>query len=300
MLKSAGLVIVAYLIAGAAAVGVGYALRAQHPLLMLAAADTAATAVIFAFSVAAHNSSMYDPYWSVAPVPIALFWLLQPGSSGFASLRHILVFALLCLWAVRLTYNWASQWQGLRHEDWRYRDMHAQYGKFYWPMSFLGIHYFPTTLVFLGCLALWPALGIGAQPFNWLDVVAGLVMVGAIAIEATADVQMRRFRRAVRASGLVEPPGLWKYSRHPNYFGEVSFWWGLFLFALAADVSFWWVIIGPLCILALFLFLSIPLMERHLLQRRPGYALYRQRVSAFVPWPNKRKPSSEVAEGLAE
>src|SRR5690349_15519700 len=138
------LVIVAYLVAGAVAVGVGFGLRGQHPLLLLAAADTAATIVIFLFSVFTKNSSMYDPYWSVAPVPIALFWLLQPGSAGFGSLRHDVLFVLLCLWAVRLTFNWASQWKGLDHEDWRYREMHEQTGAFYWPVSFLGIHLMPT------------------------------------------------------------------------------------------------------------------------------------------------------------
>jgi steroid 5-alpha reductase family enzyme len=293
MAKSAGLVIVAYVVAGAVALGVGYGLRDQHPLLILAAADVAATIVIFAFSLATNNSSMYDPYWSVAPVPIALFWLLQPGSSGFASLRHALVFALLCLWAIRLTYNWAGQWKGLSHEDWRYRDMHEQFGKFYWPVSFLGIHLFPTILVFLGCLALWPVLSAGTQPFGWLDVLACVVTAGAIVIEATADVQMRRFRREGKVSNQTEPPGLWQCSRHPNYFGEVSFWWGLFFFALAAAPSYWWVIIGPLCILALFLFGSIPLMEGHLLRRKPEYAAYQQHVSAFIPYPKSsyRRPS---------
>ncbi|HEY7346710.1 MAG TPA: DUF1295 domain-containing protein [Ktedonobacterales bacterium] len=287
MLKPAVVIVVAYVVAGAVALGVGYGFRAQHPLVILAAADTAATAVIFVFSVAAKNSSCYDPYWSVAPVPIALFWLLQQGSSGFGSLRHVVVFTLICLWAIRLTYNWASQWKGLSHEDWRYRDMQAQTGRFYWPVSFLGIHFFPTVLVFLGCLALWPALSGAKQGFNWLDVVALVVTGGAIAIEATADVQMRRFRRSVKMSVETEAGGLWRYSRHPNYFGEVLFWWGLFLFGLAADASFWWVIIGPLGMLGLFLFISIPMMEKHLLPRRPGYAAYQQQVSAFVPWLRK-------------
>jgi steroid 5-alpha reductase family enzyme len=291
MFKSAALVTAAYLAAGLAAVGVGYALRAQHPLVIVGAADVAATVVVFAFSVFSANSSVYDPYWSVAPPLIALFWLLQPGSSGFASLRHVLVFVLVCVWAARLTYNWGSQWKDLSQEDWRYRDMHQQAGRFYWPVSFLGIHLFPTILVFLGCLALWPALDRGAQPFGWLDVVACVVTGGAIVLEAVADAQMRRFRRAAKGMGQSEPPGVWRYSRHPNYFGEVSFWWGLFLFALAADVSFWWVLIGPLCILALFLFASIPMMERHLLARRPSYAAYQQHVSAFVPWPSKREAS---------
>jgi steroid 5-alpha reductase family enzyme len=294
MLKSTLLVIVAYVVAGAVAVLLGYGLRGQHPLLLLALADAAATALIFLFSLAVNNSSMYDPYWSVAPVPIALFWLLQPGGAGFAALRHVLVCALLCLWAIRLTYNWASQWRGLGHEDWRYRDLRAQTGRLYWPVSFLGLHLMPTVLVFLGCLALWPALFSGAQPFNWLDVLACVVTGGAITIEATADVQMRRFRRAARTSGEAEPPGLWRSSRHPNYFGEVSFWWGLFLFALAADPASWWVVVGPVSITALFLFASIPLMERHILARRPDYAKYQQRVSAFVPWWRRAEAADEI------
>ncbi|HEY7126616.1 MAG TPA: DUF1295 domain-containing protein [Ktedonobacterales bacterium] len=288
MLKAWALIIVAYLVAGAVASSVGFWLHAAHPLVILGAADFAATVVIFLFSLALKNSSWYDPYWSVVPPFFALFWLLQPGSTGFASLRHTLVFVLICLWALRLTANWGYQWRGIHYEDWRYQDMQKQYGRFYWPVSFLGIHLFPTTLVFLGCLALWPALEHGMQPFNWLDVVALIVTLGAITIETTADLQMRHFRRAAPKPDQVIPPGLWLYSRHPNYFGEVSFWWGLFLFGLAADPSFWWTIIGPLAMLALFLFLSIPLMEKHLLAKRPGYVEYQQQVSAFVPWFTKQ------------
>ena len=288
MLKSWKLIIVAYVAATAVAIGLAFWLHAAHPLVIVAVADTAATVVIFAFSLALNNSSWYDPYWSVAPPVIAAFWLLQPGSGGFGPLRHMLVFVLLCIWAVRLTSNWASQWKGISHEDWRYVDMHRQYGRLYWPISFLGIHLVPTILVFLGCLALWPALDSGLQPFNWLDVIAGIVTISAITIEATADLQMRRFRRAAKGSGEI-PPGLWSFSRHPNYFGEVLFWWGLFLFALAAAPAYWWVIVGPLAILMLFVFASIPLMEKHLLEKRPDYTLYQQRVSPFVPWFPRRQ-----------
>src|SRR5437588_12928775 len=90
------LVIIAYLLAGAAAVGTGILLHAQQPIVVVAVADLAATIVIFLLSVLTNNSSMYDPYWSVAPIPIALFWLFQPGSNGFANPRHVLIFALLC------------------------------------------------------------------------------------------------------------------------------------------------------------------------------------------------------------
>lgn len=281
------LVVIAYVLAGAGAVGVGLWLRAAPPLVVVGLADLVATIVIFVFSVITRNSSMYDPYWSVAPVPIALYWLAQAGSDGLANPRHLLIFVLLCLWALRLTGNWALQWRGLEHEDWRYRDIQRQTGIWYWPVSLLGIHLMPTVLVFLGCLALWPVLSDHSTSLNWLDLLAALVTLGAVVIEGMADIQMRRFRRMPDAAGQVVPPGLWSVTRHPNYFGEVLFWWGLYLFVPLAFPGFWWVIVGPLAILLLFLSTSIPLMERHLLAGHPNYAEYQRRVSPFFPWFHK-------------
>lgn len=278
------LVILAYVLAGAAALGVGVGFHTQAPIVIVGLADLAATIVVFLFSVLTRNSSMYDPYWSVAPVPIALFWLWQPGFVGLASPRHILIFALLCLWAIRLTANWCIQWRGLGHEDWRYRDIQRQTGRLYWPVSFLGIHLMPTILVFLGCLALWPTLSDPNPHVNWLDGLATLVTLSAILLEGTADLQMRRFRRTPAAAEQVVPPGVWSVSRHPNYFGEVLFWWGLYLFVPLAAPGFWWVIVGPITITLLFLGVSIPLMERHLLTSHPTYREYQRRVSRFLPW----------------
>jgi steroid 5-alpha reductase family enzyme len=285
MVRAFLLVVVAYVTAGIIAVGIGVMLRDQSPIIVVGAADIAATIVIFIWSVILHNSSMYDPYWSVAPVPIALYWLLQPSGNGFANPRHVLIFVLVCLWALRLTANWASQWRGLGHEDWRYRDIQQQAGRFYWPVSFLGIHLLPTILVFGGCLALWPTLRDRNTHLTWLDVVAALVTLSAIVIEATADWQMRRFRRSLSEKRGAMPRGLWSVSRHPNYFGEVLFWWGLYLFVPLAYPDFRLVVIGPLLILGLFLGVSIPLMERHLIAGHPEYREYqRQVVSPFFPW----------------
>jgi steroid 5-alpha reductase family enzyme len=285
MVRAFLLVIAAYAAAGIIAVGTGVLLRNQAPIIVVGAADIAATIVIFSASVLVRNSSMYDPYWSVAPVPIALYWLLQPSSNGLANPRHLLILVLVCLWALRLTANWASQWRGLAHEDWRYRDIQQQVGIFYWPVSFLGIHLLPTILVFGGVLALWPTLSDQRTQLTWLDVVAAVVTFTAIAIEATADWQMRRFRRSQSAKGDARPRGLWSLTRHPNYFGEVLFWWGLYLFVPLAYPDFRLVIIGPLLILALFLGVSIPLMERHLIAGHPEYVEYQRRVvSPFFPW----------------
>jgi len=284
MAKAFLIVIAAYVLAGAAAVGTGIWFHAQPPIVIVGLADLAATIVVFIFSVLTNNSSMYDPYWSVAPVPIALFWLLQPGSDGFANPRHVLIFTLLCLWAIRLTANWATQWRGLSHEDWRYQEIRKQAGSLYWPVSLLGLHLMPTILVFLGSLALWPTLSDRNTGLTWLDGVAALVMLTAVLIEGTADLQMRRFRSKPESAEQVIPPGLWSASRHPNYFGEVLFWWGLYLFVPLAHPNFWWAIVGPVAILLLFLGVSIPLMERHLLAGHPTYAEYQQRVSPFFPW----------------
>lgn len=278
------LVIAAYVLAGAAAVDTVVGFHTLPPIVALGLADLVATVVVFLSSVLVRNSSMYDPYWSVAPVLLALFWLWRPVSGGLTNPHHLLIFGLLCLWALRLTANWAMQWHGLGHEDWRYRDIERQTGRFYWPVSFLGIHLMPTILVFLGSLALWPTLSDHTARLSWLDGVAALVTLSAVLIEGTADLQMRRFRRIARTAGSLLPPGLWSVSRHPNYFGEVLFWWGLYLFVPLAYPGFWWVVVGPLAISLLFLCISIPLMERHLLVGHPGYGAYQQRVSRFLPW----------------
>src|SRR5579859_6283029 len=172
MIRAFLIVIAAYVLAGAAALGTGIWFHAQQPVVIVALADLAATIVVFIFSVITSNSSIYYPYWSVAPVPIALYWLLQPGSNGFANPRHVLIFVLLCVWALRLTGNWVLQWRGLEHEDWRYRDIQRQTGGWYWPVSFLGIHLMPTILVFLGSLALWPTLSDRNASVSWLDILA--------------------------------------------------------------------------------------------------------------------------------
>ncbi|MBV9257177.1 MAG: DUF1295 domain-containing protein [Ktedonobacteraceae bacterium] len=284
MIKAFLVVIVAYVLAGAAAIGIGILFSAQQPIVVVGLADLVATLVIFIFSIITRNSSMYDPYWSVVPVPIALFWLARPGSNGFANLRHILIFFLLCLWAIRLTTNWAIEWRGLSYEDWRYRNIHKRTGFFYWPVSFLGIHLMPTVLVFLGSLALWPTLSDRNTQLTWLDGGAALVTLAAILIEGTADIQMKRYRSRAAGERQMIPPGLWSASRHPNYFGEVLFWWGLYLFVPLAYPAFWWTIMGPVAILLLFLSVSIPLMERHLLAEHPTYVEYQRRVSSFIPW----------------
>jgi steroid 5-alpha reductase family enzyme len=280
-------VCLAYLVAGAAALAAGAATPSESPLVVAAVADVVATVAVFAFSVAFRNSSFYDPYWSVAPIAIALYFAARadPGTSAG---RQLLVIALVAAWGVRLTWNWARGWTGLAHEDWRYRDIQQATGAFYWPASFLGIHLMPTLLVLLGCLPLYLALATGTRPLGPLDGLAALVTGGALALEAVSDQQLRRFVAARRDASELLTTGLWAASRHPNYCGEMLFWWGLFLFGLAADPGGAWTAIGAASISALFFGVSLPMIERRHRARKPAWAGYAARTPLLVPWPRRR------------
>ena len=258
-----------------------------HPLWIVAIADVAGTLVIFAFSFAFGNSSFYDAYWSVAPPVIAAYLALVPEAAGGDRARLLVVFTLVSFWAVRLTWNWARGWTGLAHEDWRYVDLAAKSGRAYWLVSLGGIHLFPTVQVFLACLPLLPALA-SPEPFGWLDFVAAAVTLTGIGFELVADNQLRRFVRSKPPEGAILDTGLWAWSRHPNYFGEMSFWWGIWLFGLAADPGWWWTIVGPLAITLMFRFASLPMIEERMAARRPGWGAYAARVGLVLPRPPRR------------
>jgi steroid 5-alpha reductase family enzyme len=285
--------VVTYLAAGLAALGTAYAGRNLHPLVTTFIADLVATVVVFIASTLVFNASLYDPYWSVAPPVVVGAWLLL--ADGPAPLgRRLLVAALVLGWAVRLTANWARSWSGLQHEDWRYTQIREQTAGRppWWVVNLTGIQLMPTVVVYVGLLAVWPAVVEGARPLGWLDAIAVLVTIGAIAVESIADRQLQRFTGDPANKGQVADLGLWQYSRHPNYVGEIGFWCGLWLFALAAAPSYWWTVIGPLTMFMLFNFVSVPMMDARSLARRETYADHMARVPALFPAPWRlRRPS---------
>jgi steroid 5-alpha reductase family enzyme len=254
-----------------------------HPIAVAAAADAAATCVVFAFSAAFRNASFYDAYWSVAPIAITAYWALAADPGAAAGARQVLVLALVALWGVRLTWNWTRGWTGLDHEDWRYVDLRARSGRAFPLVNLLGIHLAPTVLVFLGLLPAYVALAGGSRPLGLLDAVAALATLAAVGLEATADAQLRRFRQRHSDPGETLTEGLWSLCRHPNYLGENLFWWGLGLFGLAADPAWWWTLVGPLSITLLFVFGSIPMIDRRMLARRRDYGSVMDRIPALVP-----------------
>jgi steroid 5-alpha reductase family enzyme len=279
------LIVVAYafcIVAGAAVLWLGHWPQPWDALV----ADVVATVVIFGFSLRYKNSSFYDAYWSVIPPLLAVYWF-EANHADANSVRVLLVMGLVWLWAIRLTANWATYWTGLDHEDWRYPLVRARAGRYATLVDFAGIHLFPTIQVFLGCLPIYAVMTFGQAPLGWLDALAFVVTLGAIAIETIADLQLHAFI-AKRKSGEFIKSGLWSWSRHPNYFGELSFWWGLMLFGLAAaPAQWWWIVPGALAMTAMFKFASIPLMDTRSVERRPAYAEHMRKVSALLPLPPK-------------
>ena len=289
--KTRGLVwmCVAYVVA--TVVGLWVAERGPWPedlLWQVALADLVATLVIFGFSVALNNSSLYDPYWSVAPMVMALYWGLRFIGDFF--LPSLVLLILVWAWGIRLTWNFWRGWPGLHHEDWRYVAFREKTGKLYWLVSFGGIHLFPTVVVFLGMIGAYELLRASRVESWGMFAIAVAVTVMAICIETIADEQLRAFVTQKKEPGEIMKSGLWAYSRHPNYFGEMSFWWGMGLFGLSADPNAWWVLLGPAVITAMFVFVSVPMIDARSVERRPEYARHMARVSGLVPLPPKRLP----------
>jgi steroid 5-alpha reductase family enzyme len=270
-----------YLLATLSAIFAGRHFYHFHPLIMIAAGDMTATMVVFVFSLALNNSSVYDPYWSIKPLVIAFAYLFILTQESL-SIRQWLVISGVVLYSFRLTSNFYRDWPGFSHEDWRYVNFRKKFGKTYWLISFLAIHFFPTIMVYLGCMALLPVFA-GGDPLNGWDIFAAIVLFGSIFYAFIADEQLRGFRNKPVNKGKIIKTGLWHFSRHPNYLGEISTWWGLALFAIAAGLENWWTLAGPVAITLMFLFASIPLIEERHLERRQGYMDYISETPVLLP-----------------
>ncbi len=253
-----------------------------HPLANVALGMLAATAVTFAATLLWNNGSVFDAYWSVLP-PLVALYLAGVGASFGTPLGTALLLVVFA-WALRLTLNWAVGWPGLHHEDWRYLMLYERTPLPRWLVQLAGVELFPTLIIFVGCIAMWPALTRGdgsLGPVGWLAAAVGLC---ATALELAADEQ-RRAHAAAKPGALMNV-GLWRWSRHPNYLGEILFWVSLWLFAIQADpTSWWWTAIGPVAMIAMFASASIPMMDERSAARRPGWAAYAARTPAL--WPRR-------------
>ena len=249
------------------------------PWISLLLSDIAATAVVFLFSVLLENASVYDPYWSVFP-PLALtLFCLDKRLTALGALQ----LAVIWLWGIRLTGNWAYTFHGLKDQDWRYTMLKNKTKGFYPFVNFFGIHLAPTLIVFFCVLPVVYAMEQQLQG-NSLSALCLLLSLCAVILQATADYQMHAFRKAHQGS-LIQT-GLWTYSRHPNYLGEILMWWGIALSVYCVVPDQPWLLLGAAVNTALFLFISIPMADERQSQK-PGYADYKQRTWMLLPVKHK-------------
>ena len=243
--------------------------------LALLIADVLATVVTFIFSVIFGNASVYDPYWSVQPPVILIAFAIGREMTALG----ILLIIAVSFWAVRLTANWAYTFHGLEHQDWRYTMLKDKTGIFYPIINFVGIHMVPTLVVY-GCIL--PAVyavrnGLDANVFS---VIAILVSLRALALQGAADVEMHRYRK--NRSGSFIRAGLWRYSRHPNYLGEILMWWGVASSVVFSAPEAWYLIAGAVANTVLFFAVSIPMADKRQ-SRKEGFDEYKRQTRMLLP-----------------
>ncbi|MDQ3760033.1 MAG: DUF1295 domain-containing protein [Actinomycetota bacterium] len=236
----------------------------------------------WAVSVALRDAGVADIAWGLAFIGIALIAGVVGDGDGD---RSLLIELLVIAWGARLAAHITERHDG---EDRRYAAMREKHGNFAL-RSLWSVFGTQALIAFVISLPIQVAATdptpASLGPLAWIG---AAVAAFGILFEAVADAQLRAFTKDPANKGEVMDRGLWRYSRHPNYFGEVCVWWGIWLVALETG-SAWWTAIGPAVLTFLLLRVSgIALTEKTISSRRPGYAEYVRRTSAFVPLPPKR------------
>ena len=244
--------------------------------LNLLIADVIATVIIFFFSLSFGNASVYDPYWSVQPIVIVIAYAAITKNLGAA---QVLPLIAVLAWGVRLTANWAYTFRGLHAQDWRYTMLKEKTGKGYFFVNLIGIHLVPTLIVY-GCTLPVVFTFVEAPVFNAGSAVFFAVSIAAVIFQGTADCQMHAFRKR-KQRGFIRD-GLWKYSRHPNYLGEIVMWWAIALAFVCIMPQRWYLIAGAVANTVLFLCVSIPMADKHQ-ARKPGFEEYKNATRMLLP-----------------
>ncbi len=235
-------------------------------------------------SLIKRDVSIVDAAW---PLLFLSGALVYAGGTEEYSIRTALVLTLVLLWALRLsgyivTRNWGEP------EDRRYQDIRKKYEPNFALKSLGIIFWFQAFLAWIISLPLWAALTMPAEASSF-DLLAVLLWGIGMTFESVGDWQLSRFKADPANKGKVLDSGLWRYTRHPNYFGECLVWWGFYCCALSTGA--WWTIVGPILLTYMLLrFSGVALMEETIVERRPEYRDYIARTNAFFPGPPK--PSS--------
>ena len=256
-------------------------MSALHPLAWGLIAATFVMVFAWVLSVPRKDVSIVDIFWGVNLLAAAIAYAFAlPGQGP----REWLVLCMVAAWALRLSGFIAARNHG-RPEDRRYQAMREKRGESFWWKSLYIVFLLQAVLAWILSWQLYGAMA-GDQALGWLDALGVGIWLFGLVFEAVADRQLAQFLARPDRGDAVMDQGLWRYSRHPNYFGECCGWWGLFL--LAASAGAWWTVISTVMITFLILKVSgVALTESDIAERRPAYRDYIERTSSFVPMPPK-------------
>ena len=253
----------------------------QHAYTVALLAILAVGVVSWLFSIVKKDVSFVDSLWSLFFLIAAVVFTLDTQT---LSARGQLVLALVVVWSLRLSIyitvrNWGEP------EDYRYQTIRNNNEPGFAFKSLYIVFGLQGVLAWLVALPLLPAIASSA-PLGWIDLVAAALWTVGFIFEAVGDYQLARFKSRVDSQGRALDTGLWRYTRHPNYFGEFCMWWGFYLFAFAAGG--WWSIASPLLMSFLLLKVSgVAMLEQTISDRRPEYAAYIRRTNTFFPGPRR-------------
>ncbi len=241
---------------------------------------------LWLLSLTRRDASIVDPFWGTGFVLVTWFTLASTPSAQTVERSWLLV-TLTTIWGLRLSLY--LLWRNWGHgEDRRYRAMRDYHGTRFWWVSLLTVFLLQGLILWIVSLPIQAVLtAASAKQLGWLDLVgAGLWSIGLF-FETVGDFQMARFQADHANSGKVMDRGLWRYTRHPNYFGDFCVWWGMYLIATNGGAG--WTIFSPLLMSFLLLKVSgVTLLEKTITNRRPEYIKYQQRTNAFFPGPLRK------------
>lgn len=240
----------------------------------------AMSALTWLASLYIRDVSIVDSVWSLFFLGALLTWWLSPIANGP---RATVALVLVGLWALRLCGY--LTWRNWGHpEDRRYQAIRARNQPNYELKSLVIVFALQALLAWWIALPILPVLK-SSQPWGWLDSLGATVFITGLILETMADAQMARFKAQPKGKDAVLNTGLWRYSRHPNYFGESVVWWGFYLMALGAGAPLW-LVSSPLLINFLLVKVSgVPMLEQDIAERRPAYRDYILSTSSFIPRP---------------
>ena len=257
----------------------------MHYLFAILIADVVATVFVWGTGLICKTASVYDPYWSLQTFFFYLGMLILNQNWNFYTITALVV---IFLYSFRLTYNFIKGFHDLSYVDWRYQMLKEKSGKLFQIVNLFGICLFPTLVVYSASIPLFIYAFMPANELSWLDLIGSFVILFGTLLEFVADGQMKRFIKNRTSKSEVINVGLWKYSRHPNYLGEILIWFGASLILVIGHIQYWYCLIGAIINLLMFLFISIPMEEKHMLAYKPEIGDYIKRTSCLLILPNKK------------